>query len=174
MKTLKTITLLFLTINLAYGQVSIDRNFPDKIEFGYTTRWDIEQLLGKGKYLTNEITNPDNEQDLGKQGYGSSNGLAYLRSGLYFVCSDDGELITEIHFEKPYRGTLNFNDTIEVGKTKLGYVFPEINSFKVSTSSAGNYWSFANDKYIFYVRKSEEDKKIITSLHIKIIHSKTI
>ena len=75
------------------------------------------------------------------------------------MCADDGELITEVRFIKPFRGILDFGDTVEVGKTKLLKIFPQINSFKVSTSDASNYWSFPNGKYMFYIRKSEEDKK---------------
>ena len=159
MKTLKIIILFILTINFSYGQLSIDKNLLDKIEFGYTTRWDIEQLLGKGKYLTNKIINPDNEEDINKPGYQSSNGLEYSKLGLLFVCANDGELITEVRFIKPYKGILDFSDTIEVGKTKLFKIFPQINNFKVSTSITSNYWSFPNGKYMYYIRKSEKDKK---------------
>ena len=160
MKTLvKVITLLLLTINLSYGQTTSDRKFLDKIVFGYTTRWDVEQLLGKGKYLTNKIINPDNEEDLNKPGYTSSNGLEYSKLGLLFVCADDSELITEVRFIKPYRGILEVSDTIEVGKTKLFKIVPQIKNFKVTTSIASNYWSFSYGNYMFYVRKSEEDRK---------------
>lgn len=159
MKTLKILVLFILTTNLSFGQVSINQVFIDKIEYGYTTRWDIEKLLGKGVYLTNKIIEPNNEQDLGKQGYGSSNGLAYLKAGLIFVCSEDGELISGIRFQKQYKGLLDFNNSIEVGKTKLGKLFPELKSLKVSTTEASNYWLFTKGKYIFYIKKSKEDKK---------------
>lgn len=159
MKKLKILLLLILFLNLSFGQVRVDKSFIDKIEYGYTTRWDVEQLLGKGTYLTNKIINPDNEADINKPGYKRSNGLEYLKLGLLFVCADDGELITEVRFIKPYKGILDFSDSFEVGTTKLLKLFPQLNTFNVSTSDASNYWSFSKGNYIFYIKKSEEDKK---------------
>jgi hypothetical protein len=157
MKKLKTIMLL-ISISFTYGQQKIDQVFINKIDFGYTTRWDIEQLIGKGEYLKNQITGVDNEQDYGKKGYTQYNGLKYAKTGVTFVCADDGEKISSIRFTKPYIGNFVSNKIIEVGVTKIKDIFPRIDTITTNTTGASSYLSFQQNGFFFYVEKPNEDK----------------
>jgi len=161
MKKIQSIILLVLTTNLTYGEISIDQKFINDIDLGYTTRWDIVQRLGQGEYLEKKILNPENERDLGQNGWVHSNGLYYLNKGLIFKCYNDGELISGIQFKKPYRGVFGSTDTLIIGQTKLEIAFPEIDTFKVSTTGASYYWSFQFDGFTYYIEKPNDHKNKI-------------
>jgi hypothetical protein len=158
-KIFTIIALSILSINLSSGQiVADDKLLIDKIEFGYTTRWDIEQIIRNGEYIDNKILNPDHEQDIGKKGWVHKNGLFYPKKGLLFICDEDGEHISNIRFLKPYIGEFGLNTKLKIGSTELGTVFSNIDTFKVGTTLASNYWSFSYDKYVFYIKKHDKTK----------------
>lgn len=150
-------TLIF-SVCFSFGQTSIDKQFVEKIDIGYSTRWDIEQILGKGEYLQKTILNPDDIQEPGKSGLVHANGLQYKSKGVTFVCADDGELISSIHFSSPFKFSLNQLDTIEIGKSLLGQSFPNIDTFKVNTTGASNYWSFQIARLSFFIEKPKEHR----------------
>ncbi len=151
------LTIIFLS-NFSFGQTEFEREIIEKIEIGYTTRWDIEQLFGKGELIDNKFLNPHNEQDLGKQGWVHSNRLEYKKNGIAFICADDGELISSIYLTAPFVLTLNEQQIIDIGKTPLGVAFPGIDTIKVNTSGASYYWSFSIDKFRFFVAKPLEHR----------------
>lgn len=154
--------LIILTIlsisNFSFGQTEVKRDILDKIEIGYTTRWDIEQLFGKGELLDKRFLNPDNEQDHGKPGWVHSNGLEYKDKGITFICADDGELISSIYLTSPFVLTLDEQNIIHIGQTSLGNAFSAIDTMKVNTTGASNYWSFSIEKYRFFVAKPVEHR----------------
>ena len=135
MKQLKTL-LLLLAVSFTYGQQKSAQQIINKIDFGYTTRWDIEQLFGKGEYLNGQITGVDSEQDYGKPGYKQYNGLRYSKAGITFVCADDGEKIEGIQFRQPYKGDFGLNKPIVVGVSKIKDIFPRIDT--VATNTTGD------------------------------------
>lgn len=151
------LTIIFFS-NFSFGQTEIKRDIIDKIEIGYTTRWDIRQLFGKGELIDSKFLNPDNEQDQGKQGWFHANGLGYKDKGIAFVCADDGELISSIYLTPPFVLILNAQQIIDIGKTPLGVAFPGIDTMKVNTTGSSNYWSFSIDNFIFFVAKPIEHR----------------
>lgn len=151
------LTIIFSS-NFSFGQTEIKRDIIEKIEIGYTTRWDIGQLFGKGVLIDSKFLNPDKEQDQRKQGWFHANGLEYKDKGIAFVCADDGELISSIYLTPPFVLTLNKQQIIDIGKTPLGVAFPGIDTMKVNTSGASNYWSFSIDNYRFFVAKPLEHR----------------
>jgi hypothetical protein len=157
-RLLSILTLLFLN-NISFGQTEVERDILGKIEIGYTTRWDIEQLFGNGELIDNHFLNPDNEQDQGKPGWIHSNGLFYKDKGIAFICADDGELISSIYFIPPFTLRLNNLTEIQIGQTPIRLAFPAIDTIKVNTTGASNYWSFSIDKYRFFVAKPIEHRK---------------
>ncbi len=157
-RLISILTLLFLN-NISFGQTEVERDILGKIEVGYTTRWDIEQLFGNGEFFDEHFLNPDNEQDQGKPGWVHSNGLLYKDKGIAFICADDGELISSIYFTSPFILTLNNQTEIQIGQTPIGLIFPVIDTLKVNTTGASNYWSFSIDKYRFFIAKPIEHRK---------------
>ena len=154
MKTIPAILFCILSMNLCHGQ----KRYIDLIEPGYTTRWDIEQAIGKGDYLKGEIMMPSQEQDFGMTGVFHSNGLDYHYTGITFVCDQDSELISAVRFQKPFKGAFRKNDTLVLGVTKLGEAFPDIDTFQMNTTGASNYWEFNYGQYAFYLLKPEKDR----------------
>jgi len=151
------LTILFLS-NFSFGQTEVEKDILEKIEIGYTTRWDIEQFFGKGKLIEKHFLNPDNEQDQGKPGWVHSNGLEYKEKGISFICADDGELISSIYFTYPFKLTIDKQNLINIGQTTLINAFSAIDTIKVNTTGASNYWSFSFDKYRFFVAKPVEHR----------------
>jgi len=151
-RILTILTFLFIS-NISFGQTDIGQEILDKIEPGYSTRWDIEQLYGKGELIDNHFLNPDNERDQGKTEWVHSNGIQYKEQGITFVCADDGEKISSIYLTSPFKLTLNRQNIIYLGQTSLGNAFPRIDTIKVNTTGASYYWSFSIDRYRFYVAK---------------------
>jgi hypothetical protein len=164
MKTAKAILFLLLSINWVYGQSVSDKQLIHNIDFGYTTRYDIEKILGKGEYITDKISYPDYEQTSGNQGYTKYNGLYYKELGITFVCAQDGEKISSIQFRKPFASNFGFDKNLQVGITKIKDIFPRIDTLKLTTSGASFYWSFQLNGYTFFIEKPTKDKnKIIYS-----------
>lgn len=153
MTRILTIVLGLFIINNSFGQIDIDRDILVKIKIGYSTRWDIEQLFGKGELIDNHFLNPDNEQDKEKAGWVHSNGIQYKDKGIAFVCAYDGEIISSIYLTSPFNFLLNLKDTILLGETILGNAFESIDTLNVTTTGASNYWSFTIDKYRLFVAK---------------------
>lgn len=158
MKLTKAILFLLISINCVYGQSVTYNQLIQNIDFGYTTRWDIEQILGKGEYITNEISYPDYEQNNGEQGNTKYNGLSYKELGITFVCATDGEIISNIQFRKPFTGDFDLNKNLKVGVTKIKDIFPRVDTLKLTTSGASFYWSFQFNGYTFYIEKPNKDK----------------
>lgn len=151
------LTFLFLS-NISFGQTEVERDILEKIEIGYTTRWDIQQFFGKGEFIDGHFLNPDNEQDQGKPGWVHSNALVYKDKGIVFICADDGELISSIYLTSPFILTLNEQNEIQIGQTTLASAFPAIDTVKVNTTGASNYWSFGIGKFRFFVTKPVEHR----------------
>ena len=159
LKLALTPSLLFIFfIPFGSGQMIFNKSFINKIDWGYTTRWDIEQLLGKGEYLEKKITGP-NQEAHPSPGLVRSNGLQYANSGITFTCADDGELVNGLEFRKSFKGLFGTVNEIEVGKTKLGDAFPSIDTFNnFTTTTASSYWSFRFNGFSFYLLKPVEDQ----------------
>lgn len=158
MKRIPIILYILFASCFSYGQTDIKIDILDKIEIGYSTRWDIEQRFGKGKQLDNYFIDPDYEQDQGEPSMDHANGLEYKDKGITFICAEDGELICSIHLKHPFILKLNEQKIIHIGKTSLGIAFPKIDSLKVNTSGASNYWSFSIDRYRFFIDKPIEHR----------------
>lgn len=105
-KLLSTVVFVFSSI-VSVSQTNIAKNIIDKIVVGYTTRWDVEQSFGKGERLDQRFLSPDNEHNIGKSGWVHSNGLRYTEKGFTFICADDGEKISSIYLNAPYKFVLN-------------------------------------------------------------------
>lgn len=153
---LTTIVIIFFNLS-TFSQSNIEKNILDKIQIGYSTRWDIEQLLGKGEMLEKAFLNPNNERDIGNPSWVHSNGLQYKEKGITFICADDGEKISSIYLTPPFRLKINNFDTLQIGKTPLESVF-NIDSLKFNTTGASYYWSFNIDKFQFFVSKPLVDR----------------
>lgn len=153
--------LFILTVSLIYqtsfGQVDFEKEILLKIDIGYSTRWDIEQLFGKGESLDKHFLNPDNEQDLGKSGWVHANGIQYKEKGIAFICADDGEKISSIYLTPPFVLTLNKN-VVQLGTTLLADAFPAIEAIKANTTGVSYYWSFSVDKYNFFLAKPTDHR----------------
>lgn len=146
------------------SQINIPTNIFDKIEVGYTTRWDIEQILGKGEYLTNKIFDPAYEKYQGIKGYHHCNGLYYEKLGIIFICNHDDELVSDVQFKSPFKGYFGLKKQFIIGETKICDIFPDLNDLNFSSCTASNYYGFTLGIYTFYIEKKEEykDKDINT------------
>jgi hypothetical protein len=142
------IVVSLLISQTSFGQTDVTRDILEKIDIGFTTRWDIEQLLGKGELI----------DDGGDGGFGYSHGLQYKDKGITFICAYDREIISDIYLTSPFILELNKNQIIRLGKTSLGHAFPSIDTMEVNTTGGSNYWSFRIDKFIFFVAKPDEHR----------------
>lgn len=148
---------LIILISPVFGKQNA-KDIISLIDRGFTTRWDIEQKLGKGEYLENEILSPPVERYFGQKSEVHYNGLLYKEKGILFICSDDGELIDGIFFLPPFKGLFSFEKEIEIGRSSISSIIPYFDTLKYSTTIASNYYSFYIDSYSFYIEKHEEDK----------------
>lgn len=151
--TILYITLVFVTLT-THGQESA-QDFISIVDTGYTTRWDVEQNLGDGKLIENQIVSPEVEHSK-EAGLVHYNGLLYQNLGVLFTCTDDGELIDGIHFLPPFTDKLGLPNEFIIGSTPLSEIMP-IDSVKFSTTGASKYFSFVHGQFQFYVLKPEED-----------------
>ena len=158
MTRILTILTVLLIQNIAFGQTNLEKEIIQKIEIGYSTRWDIEQLFGKGEQIDNCFLNPDNEQNRGKYGFGHANGIQYRDKGIAFICANDGEKISSIYLTAPFTLAINKQHVFNLGEACLGDVFPGIDTIKVSTTGGSYYWSFRMGNYFFYVAKPIEHR----------------
>ena len=127
------------------------------VDTGYTTRWDVEQILGDGEFLEDKILSPEVEHNQGEPSYVHHNGLLYQNLGILFTCTDDGELIDGIHFLSPFSDNFGLQNDFTIGSTPLSKIFPQIDSVKFSTTGVSKYYSFVHGEFQFYVLKPEED-----------------
>jgi hypothetical protein len=152
------IILLFLLVRISFGQGLSTQTLINKIDVGYSTRWDMEQILGKGDFLNEKLLDPHYEHNLGKEDTRPYNGLLYQKLGIIFKCAEDGERISGIHFLSPYKGDFGFDRKIEIGKTPLIDAFPRIDTFKVTTTGSSKYYAFSYKEFRFYIEKPNDHK----------------
>ena len=147
------ITLGFLSLK-TQGQKSV-QDLISIVDTGYTTRWDVEQYLGDGEFLENQIVSPEVEhsQEAGLVHY---NGLLYQNLGVLFTCTDDGELIDGIHFIAPFTDNFGLQNDFIIGSTPLSEIIP-LDSVEFSTTGASKFYSFVRGQFQYYVSKPEED-----------------